>query len=90
MPPEIEQRHLLELAANALGFDQAMRAIALAGHGVEGLCFANIHAARIIPKAGSRKTPAQILWHYNRVFSDSKRKNAGFGGVLGGNLGVGC
>ncbi len=60
-----------------------MRAVALAGHGVASWRFANIHAARVMPKAGRRNMPAQMLWHYNRVFGDFKRKNAGFGGVMG-------
>jgi hypothetical protein len=90
MPSEVEQSRLLDLAANALGFDQAMGAVALASQGVASLGFANVHAARVMPKTGSGKMPTEKLWHYNWVSGDFKRKNAGVGGILGGNLGGGC
>jgi hypothetical protein len=39
-----------------------------------------------MPKTGSGKMPTEKLWHYNWVSGDFKRKNAGVGGILGGNL----
>jgi hypothetical protein len=63
---------------------------ALARQGVASLGFANVHAARVMPKTGSGKMSTEKLWHYNWISGDFKRRNAGSGGILGGKFGGGC
>jgi hypothetical protein len=49
-----------------------------------------VHAARVMPKAESGKARVKKLWRYNQISGDFNPRNAGFGGILGGNWAGGC